>query len=81
MAIQTVTFGLDKEQLQSKIAEVLLRGRMLGNNEFPFADMRGVLEHGLRVLASSEEVRSALESMQEVGMIIFDESEVVRLPK
>lgn len=81
MAIQTITFGLDKEQLQGKIAEVLLKGRALGNNEFPFADMRGVLEQGLRVLASSQEIRSALEGMQKAGMIIFDETEVVRLPK
>ena len=80
MAFHTITLGLTQAQLQGRIAELLLEGKALGNNEFPLADMRGLLENGLHVLASTQEITQALEDMQEAGMVVFKEGRV-RFPK
>ena len=76
MAFHTITLGLTQAQLQGRIAELLLEGKALGNNEFPLADMRGLLENGLHVLASTQEITQALEGMQEAGMVVFKEGRV-----
>lgn len=82
MAVQTNVRGLTPQELQGKIATILIVANNNGVKEIPLSDMRDHLEHDPRVervLASTQEIEQALREMSRVGMIVFKKS-VARLP-